>query len=1091
MIQAYSQLIDHVHQIRRLWRVRRLIEGLCLTAAIVLGVLTVAVMADHAGDFGVFGRMVLALLFWLSFVTCAWVTLIRPGTMCHADEYFAVLAEQRQPQLGNRLINALQLGRDPTPAAPRLVEAIVTDGVSAADDLEPYRAVATPTLQRIGVVLVGILIVSSVYLSLGDEAAATSLRRVLMPTADIAPFTWTSVSRVELWHDDDLLTDRAILEGEPLTVVAHVSGRAPERATLHWRDGSGRPRAVGMTSVEHHRGDGLRYEHTFPVVDSDFDLRIHAGDGAHGPVHVHVVPRPRIIDMQVAYHYPAYTAELAHTVHGFDGHLRGVPQTQASLAVRVNKPLASMSFNVAGRQTITMSPRGGADTWHADITLTDTGTYRLAMTDGEGYDVVDPSTYSITITDDRAPVIVFVQPARDVQLRPGGGTDLVVVAEDDFGLGAARMLALINPDQIRDSDPIVVHAWSNDQTAPLRQLTMSVARTAEQLNLSPGDRMQYWATIVDRNDVSPVGPGIGKTRRYNIFVLTPEQADALLQQHMADYEKVLADLLRRQRVNRAGAAEFAPADELLDRQGLVRRMTLQLVELMQSSAFPAYSVVADLRELTNQAMPQVMGLLETYRDTDLRDTAKLFATRSLPIQDDIIKTFERILLRLARTDKVRTRLKKLKEDKPEQHEQVTATIEKLGIDLDDFLSDVRDLKERYERIPKRNVDELSEEQLKDLADIEHRLDRWKKWGKDTVDDLVKLPEGFVKDSYLAENISTIFEEIEKQARGKTTEIATPIEEGIKALATEIAEDLEMWTPHAGDSIKWVMEDPMEGRFEVPETKLPSNLQDIIGDLIEDVVEFDEESDDITGGWGGNMQQGWDIMDGPISSFGAQGKTGNQLPNTSEMSGRSGAGRRGKSSGQMVGAESRGLEGRPTPARLTNERYEQGNIDASKQLDPRGATGGGKKTGAGQRGLQGGTPPDYQKYMERFDQQMKLLRERSQQIAQQLGARGRPTVRVDHALQLLQDAQDDMRNMRYEDAAHKRKIAIGQLRAEQSQIDQTVRLSMQKAPDLSPELREQITAGAQQALPEGYEDMVGAYYKALSAAGAGGPDRSAK
>ena len=51
--------------------------------------------------------------------------------------------------------------------------------------------------------------------------------------------------------------------------------------------------------------------------------------------------------------------------------------------------------------------------------------------------------------------------------------------------------------------------------------------------------------------------------------------------------------------------------------------------------------------------------------------------------------------------------------------------------------------------------------------------------------------------------------------------------------------------------------------------------------------------------------------------------------------------------------------------------------------------------------------------------------------------------------------------------------------------------MQKAPDLSPELREQITAGAQQALPEGYEDMVAAYYKALSTAGAGGTDRPAK
>ncbi len=81
-------------------------------------------------------------------------------------------------------------------------------------------------------------------------------------------------------------------------------------------------------------------------------------------------------------------------------------------------------------------------------------------------------------------------------------------------------------------------------------------------------------------------------------------------------------------------------------------------------------------------------------------------------------------------------------------------------------------------------------------------------------------------------------------------------------------------------------------------------------LIEDAAEFDEEADDMTGAWGGNMQVGWDIMDGPISSFAARGKTGNQLPNASEMSGRSGSGRRGRASGQMVGSESKALEGRP-------------------------------------------------------------------------------------------------------------------------------------------------------------------------------------
>ena len=316
------------------------------------------------------------------------------------------------------------------------------------------------------------------------------------------------------------------------------------------------------------------------------------------------------------------------------------------------------------------------------------------------------------------------------------------------------------------------------------------------------------------------------------------------------------------------------------------------------------------------------------------------------------------------------------------------------------------------------------------------------------------------------------------------EIATPVEEGAKALGTEMMEDFEMWTPDRGDSIRWVMEDPVEGIFDVPEEILASDLQDIIGKLIEDMEEFDEAADDVTGAWGGNMQMGWGIMDGPISSYNATGKTGNQLPNASEMSGRSGSGRRGRSSGQMVGDTSRGMEGRPTPARVSNEPYQDGVPNVLKQLDPRGATGGGRKTGGGQRGLQGGTPPDVVKDMDRLKSNMEMLREKTQQVARRVDFGGRPASHVMRSLDLLKGAEQDMHDRRYEDAARKRKLALGEMRAARSGIDQAVGLSLQKARAIPAELREEIGAGARGPLPQGYEDLVGAYYRALSTAGEG-------
>src|SRR5262249_59214410 len=133
---------------------------------------------------------------------------------------------------------------------------------------------------------------------------------------------------------------------------------------------------------------------------------------------------------------------------------------------------------------------------------------------------------------------------------------------------------------------------------------------------------------------------------------------------------------------------------------------------------------------------------------------------------------------------------------------------------------------------------------------------------------------------------------------------------------------------------------------------------VVGELLKKADECDEDADDITSAWGDNLDQaGWGVSDGPISNFSAKGKTGNDQPNNMEVTGRSGDGRRGKSAGQMVGDTARGLPGRKTPARVGREKYESGKLKAEGQEDPNGATGGGKKAGAGRIGLQGGTMPD--------------------------------------------------------------------------------------------------------------------------------------
>ena len=136
-------------------------------------------------------------------------------------------------------------------------------------------------------------------------------------------------------------------------------------------------------------------------------------------------------------------------------------------------------------------------------------------------------------------------------------------------------------------------------------------------------------------------------------------------------------------------------------------------------------------------------------------------------------------------------------------------------------------------------------------------------------------------------------------------------------------------------------------------ELPGELEDLVGELMEEEEDLFDEMEDAGSSWADSLDKGagWDAADGPISNMSAKGVTGNRLPNTSEIGGRSGEGRQGKASGEFVGDTAVRKGGRKTPSRLAPDPFVKGQVkDISK--DPvGGATGGGKESGVGGEGLE--------------------------------------------------------------------------------------------------------------------------------------------
>ena len=82
---------------------------------------------------------------------------------------------------------------------------------------------------------------------------------------------------------------------------------------------------------------------------------------------------------------------------------------------------------------------------------------------------------------------------------------------------------------------------------------------------------------------------------------------------------------------------------------------------------------------------------------------------------------------------------------------------------------------------------------------------------------------------------------------------------------------------------------------------------------------------------------------------------------------------------------------------------------------------------------------------------------------------------------LMESDKDLRDLRYDDAARKRKQALGSFKSAALEIDQSNALHLSRARDLPPELRNELLQGADDGYPPGYESLLKNYYKELSKA----------
>ena len=333
------------------------------------------------------------------------------------------------------------------------------------------------------------------------------------------------------------------------------------------------------------------------------------------------------------------------------------------------------------------------------------------------------------------------------------------------------------------------------------------------------------------------------------------------------------------------------------------------------------------------------------------------ATALLSAQDRIIDVLRKLLdvAREAQSVALSEAKKLAGSELPDDTKQ---KLEELRSKLDKFLEQQKKVIEASENLAKTPVEDFSkkeEELLKGLAAAEDDLS---KFMNELKSDLSKLPEQDFANSSMAKELVEIQTELkmaEDALLKKSADIAVPLEQLGYERAEELKTNFEKWLPDTPDREKWSQEESLSDKDkEAPMAELPGELEDLVGDLMEKEDDLFDEMEDVSSSAADSLDKGagWDALDGPISNMSAKGVTGNRLPNKSEIGGRSGEGRQGKSSGEFVGDEAVGKGGRKTPTRLTPDPVVKGQIKDHNKQSGGGATGGGKESGKGGEGLVG-------------------------------------------------------------------------------------------------------------------------------------------
>lgn len=948
-----------------------------------------------------------------------------------------------------------------------------------------------------------------------------------------------SVGRVQII--DVQPGDCEVMLGSSLEISAAIENpqSTPYQATLLVTPEGGQETGRPMAAAD---GKHDRYQLTLPSILGPLQYRLEIGDSQTPIFNVAVRRKPTIEEVRVTFHFPAYLSRPKETFAQKHADLEAPQYTVAELQITPSVPISGGHVQL-GPQSYPGTVQPDGTLLVKRIRLLQDGTFTIHLYDDTEHRHTDPDPRQnrIRVLADRPPTVQLLKPPRQSSSAPGSDVPVMVRAADDHGVGRLRLqMQVIDsqpqsdlleldesepadqpaeepPDESPDGPPIAdLQQWTvpPGTTTPLRQYRLHL--DPEDLDLGPGQTVKLRAVATDRRRIDDANWGLDLRPQetvgpwHSVALFNPRQQSADEMQKLDNLRSAIFKILEKQIRARHGAASMLQPDRAAARTDLAAEVRNGQVAVQKDSIAVAKSIARTDRP-QRLAVKRILGtlafgeMLEAVRRCDELvklesapggDAAKLkpSVTGLTAVQDRVIDVLRKLLdvTRRAQAELLAEMKERPGGDLPDDAlpDDVVQELDEARKKLDEFLKQQKKVIEATENLAKTPVEDFSEEQEQLLKKLAAAEDEWSRFMKELHSDLSKLPEqDFANPSLLEElvEIQTEIKMAEDALLKKTADIAVPLEQLGAEMAEEIKTNLEKWLPDTPDRERWSQEESLtdEGK-EAPMAELPGELEDLVGELMEEEEDLFDEMEDVSSSAADSLDKGagWDVADGPISNMSAKGATGNRLPNTSEIGGRAGEGRSGKSGGEFVGEEAVGKGGRKTPSRLTPDPYVKGQIKDHSKDATGGATGGGKESGQGGDGLEGPLPqPPGQRDLDRLAGKQAALRNRAEGIDLQFEVSNFHHTDLKRMIELMAQIERDLKAGRYHNALRQRRVLAAGLGNVKQYLQGEFEVRRDATVNLPTEVQKELRGSMQDPSPVGWEELNRQYFQRLSSGGA--------